>query len=167
MNFQIIDIIFAVLILIITIHSFLKGLIEELMSMAAVVLGLGAAFFLHKSGGEFLAEKFMPETNMLPDVLAFVGIFLIVFTAVKLLEFIILDIIYRTNLGGVDHFLGVVFGLIEGILLVSLILWILTVQPLFNPRPLLEQSLFARLLLPFIGEIQLPPLSAEEAAGNV
>jgi uncharacterized membrane protein required for colicin V production len=80
-----------------------------------------------------------------------------VFTAVKLLEFILRDIVKRISLlGGVDRLLGVAFGLIEGLVLVSLILWILMIQPLFNPGPLLENSLFARLLLPFVGELRLP-----------
>ncbi|GHV81456.1 hypothetical protein AGMMS49991_00140 [Spirochaetia bacterium] len=175
MNLQVIDIIFAALILIITIRSFLRGLIEELLSMASVVLGLAAAFFLHKNGGVFLAERFKLEMKILPDVLAFVGIFLIVFAAVKLLEFILRDIVARINLDPLDHFLGAVFGVIEGLMLVSLILWILTVQPLFNPQSLLENSLFAQLLLPFIGELRFPgevipeqvPALAPEAASDV
>jgi hypothetical protein len=39
---------------------------------------------------------------------------------------------------------------VEGIIVVSLALFLLSIQPLFNPLPLLEHSFFANILLPFI-----------------
>jgi membrane protein required for colicin V production len=158
---EVIDIIFAVLILIVVIRCALKGFVEEVLSMAAVVLGLGSAFFFHKRGAAFLVEqRYIPEMKILPEVLAFAAIFLIVFLAVKLLEFILKDIVDRIHLGGVDRVLGAAFGFIEGIVLVSLVLFVLTVQPLFDANPLLETSYFARVLVPFIGaaknSIRLP-----------
>jgi membrane protein required for colicin V production len=157
MNFEVIDIVFALLMVILIIRAALRGFIEELMSMASWVLGFGAAFFLHKNGALFIRERYLPEMTVLPEILAFIAIFLIVFVAVKILEFILRDIVTRINLGGVDRFLGVLFGLIEGILLVSLILFLFTLQPLFDAGPLLENSVFARLftryLLPFIAVV--------------
>jgi membrane protein required for colicin V production len=146
-----IDIIFAVLILIIIVRCALKGFVEEVMSMAALVLGFGAAFFFHKKGAVFLVERYIPDMRILPEVLAFVAIFLIVFLAVKFLEFILKDIIARIHLSGVDRFLGAVFGFIEGIVLISLVIFLLSIQPLFDIQPVLEKSYFARTLTPFIG----------------
>jgi membrane protein required for colicin V production len=148
---EVIDIIFAALMAIIIIRCALRGVIEEVMSMAALVLGLGSAFFFHKRGAAFLVERYIPNMKILPDVLAFIAIFLIVFLAIKILEFILKDIISRVRLGGVDRFLGALFGFIEGVVLVSLILFVLTVQPLFNAQPLLEKSYFAQILTPYIG----------------
>jgi membrane protein required for colicin V production len=151
---EVIDIIFAVLILIVLIRAALRGFIEEVMSMASLVLGLSAAFLFHKKGAVFLIERYMRDMKILPEILSFIAIFLIVFAAVKILEFILKDIAGRINLGGVDRFLGAVFGFAEGIILVSLILFVLTIQPLYDMQPLLEKSLFARILEPFIGVVE-------------
>ena len=148
---EVIDIIFAVLMVIIIVRCALRGFIEEVMSMAALVLGLGSAFFFHKRGAAFLVEKYLPDMKILPEVLAFAAIFLIVFLAVKLLEFILKDIVERVHLSGVDRFLGALFGFIEGVVLVSLVVFVLSIQPLFDAAPLLEKSFFARALAPYIG----------------
>ncbi|GHV17699.1 hypothetical protein FACS189493_5780 [Spirochaetia bacterium] len=158
MKLEIIDIIFIVLILIMVIRAGLRGFIEELMSMAAVVLGLGGAFFFYSRGGVYIRGKFMGDTPVLPEILAFVVLFLIVFLAVKLLEYILRDIIDRVNLDGVDHFLGLLFGVVEGVVLVALILLVISIQPLFDPAPLLENSVFARFLLPFIASVGQSPI---------
>jgi membrane protein required for colicin V production len=155
---EIIDIIFIALILIMVIRGGLRGFVEELMSMAAVVLGLGGAFFFYSRGGVYIREKFMGDTPVLPEVLAFVILFLIVFLAIKLLEYVLRDIIDRINLDGADHFLGLLFGIVEGVILVALILLVISIQPLFDPAPLLENSVFARYLMPFIASVGRSPI---------
>jgi membrane protein required for colicin V production len=154
MRFEIIDIIFAVITALIVIRCGLRGLIEELLSMASLVLGLLAAFFFYKAGGDFIRARFMPGMEIIPNILAFIGLFVIVLIVVKILQFILQDILNRINLGGLDRFLGLLFGLLEGIVLVSLILFILSIQPLFDERALLENSFFARYLEPLIGVVE-------------
>jgi membrane protein required for colicin V production len=146
----VIDIIFVVLAIILMVRCALRGFIGELMSMASVVLGLLAALFFYKNGGVFIREKFMPDMTIIPEILAFIALFLIVFIIIKILEGILKDIIERIQLGGADRILGIVFGLAEGVIVISLILFVLTIQPLFDPAPVLRGSFFARLLLPLI-----------------
>ena len=57
--------------------------------------------------------------------LAFVAIFAIVMILVKLLEHILRGIISGLHLGGVNKFLGLVFGLIEGITLTMLVIFLI------------------------------------------
>jgi membrane protein required for colicin V production len=158
----VIDIIFAVLTIIFVIRCALRGFIGEVMSMASVVLGLLASFFFYKNGGAYIREKFMPETKLIPDILAFIALFLIVFVIIKILESMLKEIIEGVKLGGADRFLGVIFGLAEGIIVVCLIIFVLTIQPLFNSEPILDNSIFADILLPFItgGEYVPGPGSA-------
>ncbi|MDR2501095.1 MAG: CvpA family protein [Treponema sp.] len=146
-----IDIIFSALILIFVIRCALRGFLEEALSMAALVFGAAFAFFFHKAGADFIRERFIGG-RILPELLAFTGLFLILFLAVKVLEYILRDILNRIDLGGVNRFLGIFFGLLEGLCLVSFILFILSVQPLFDAEHLLSNSLFARLLFPVIDE---------------
>ncbi|MDR2102560.1 MAG: CvpA family protein [Treponema sp.] len=149
------DIVFAVLILLLVIRCALRGLIKELSAAASLVLGVLGGVFFHKQGGAFIRTKILAEVPVLPEILAFIGIFLLVFFAMKFLERILRDIIEGIHLGGADHALGILFGLVEGIALIGLILLGLTIQPLFDAHPLLAGSIFARILLPRIQSVPL------------
>ncbi len=148
MNLAPIDIIFAALVLILTIRCALRGFIEEFMSVAAFVLGLLCAVVFVRPGAELVRGWLGP--NSFPEVLAFVGLFLIAFILVKLLEKILGDIVDRVNLEGLDRALGVLLGLLEGCLVVAIALFVLSVQPLFDPSSLLAHSWFAKYLLPIV-----------------
>ena len=150
MNVNALDIIFILLITIFIIRCYLKGFLSEFLTMSALVLGILASLFFYKNGGEYLRSQFWPGVEVIPEVVAFLALFLIVFITVKILEIMLKGIIERVQLSGADRFLGIFFGLAEGIAVVSFILFILRIQPLFDPASILSESLFARLLLPFI-----------------
>jgi membrane protein required for colicin V production len=132
------------------IRCYLKGIISELLSMAAVVLGLLASLFFYKNGAAFIRANYLPNIKVIPEILAFISLFIIVFIIVKLLEILLKGVIEGVQLQSADHFLGIVFGFLEGLAVISLILFILSIQPLFNPSVLLTDSFFARILLPLI-----------------
>jgi len=155
MNISVLDVIFILLIVVFALRCFLKGFLSELMSMAAIVLGLLASLFFYKNGAEFLRAKFWPDLKTVPEIIAFVALFLIVFITIKFLEIMLKGIIQGVQLGGIDKFLGVVFGLTEGIVVVSLVLFVLWIQPLFDPSSLLYDSFFARILLPLITKTEI------------
>jgi membrane protein required for colicin V production len=146
----VIDLVFLGLIVLFVISCYLRGFVSEFMSMASVILGLLAAVFFYKNGGIFIRTRFMPDLKLIPDILAFIALFLIVCIAVKIIEHILRDIIDRIMLGGVDRFLGILLGFVEGTLVVMLVLFVLTIQPLFDSSSILENSFFARILLPVI-----------------
>ena len=148
-----IDIIFIALILILVIRCALRGFIEEVMSMASVVAGVFSAVFFYKQGGAFIREQYLENLGVVPEVLAFVILFLIPFIGIRILEHIIKDIITKVNLGGFDRFLGFLFGFLEGITLIALVLFVIDIQPLFDKNLLLEKSFFARFLLPVVGKV--------------
>ena len=150
MSLAAIDIIFIALIIIFTVRCAIKGLISEIMSMASIVFGLLAALYFYKNGGEFVRIKFMPDMKVIPEIIAFAALFLIVFITIKILEIMLKEIIEGIRLGGVDRFLGIFFGAAEGIVVISLVLFLLRIQPLFDPGSLLANSFFAKMLLPLI-----------------
>jgi membrane protein required for colicin V production len=150
MNLVGIDIVFLVLICLLFLRGFLRGFIRELLSWASLVLGVLGAVFFYKNGAVFIRDRFLPGMKILPEILAFIAIFVIVFLALKILEKILRDIVEGIHLGGVDKILGAAFGLLEGLALVSFILFILMIQPLFDTSGLLGNSLFAHFLLPLI-----------------
>ncbi|MDR2019415.1 MAG: CvpA family protein [Treponema sp.] len=156
MRFANIDIVFAVLALILIIRASLRGFVEEFMSMASLVLGLLGAALFYKNAGLFIRERYMPEVQAIPEILGFLILFLIVFILIKILAHILEDIIQRIHLGGVNRFLGFIFGIVEGLTLIFLILVVFTIQPLFDSGPLLGESCFARFLLPLASRVKVP-----------
>jgi membrane protein required for colicin V production len=145
------DLVFIILLGLLTLRGFLKGFTGEFFSIASLALGLISAVFFFIFGADFLRARYFQNLALLPEILAFFGIFLIVFIAGKILEHIIKDIIKRLNFDTLDKALGLVLGLAEALALISLVLLILIIQPLFNAKALLEGSIFARLFLPLIG----------------
>jgi membrane protein required for colicin V production len=145
-----VDVFFVIVALILVIRSTLRGFVAEFMSLMAVVCGLTAAILLYRAGGAFIREKFMNGVKYLPEIVAFAGLFFILFAFVKLMEYMLAEIVDRIKLYALDRFLGFVLGIAEGMVVVSLILLLFTVQPLFDEEPLLRGSVFAEFLLPVI-----------------
>jgi membrane protein required for colicin V production len=166
-SLKILDYVFLGLALLLVIRCTLRGFISEFVALASLVLGALGSLFLYRSCAAFLRDhglrtftdnipafiqKLFPAlVRNIPEILAFVLVFAVIFFAVKLVGYLLKDIIQRISLGGVDRFLGLLFGLAEGIAVISLLLLILRLQPLFDAAPLLEGSFFAELLLPLIG----------------
>jgi membrane protein required for colicin V production len=150
MSISVMDVIFILVIAIFVLRCYLKGFVSEVLSMAALVLGILSALFFYKNGGNFLREKYWPGLNTIPEIIAFIALFLIVFIVIKLVEIMLKGIVEGISLGGIDRFFGIIFGLAEGIAVISLVLFVLQVQPLFDPSSLLSDSFFAQLLLPLI-----------------
>jgi membrane protein required for colicin V production len=160
-----IDIIFIALLLIVAIRCALRGFIEEVMSMASVVGGIFSAVFFYKRGGAFLREQYLGNFGAVPEILAFGILFFIPFAGIRIVEHIIKDIITRVNWGGIDRLLGVLFGIIEGIVLIALVLFVIDIQPLFDKNLLLEKSFFARFLLPVVGQVHRTMISVSGGGG--
>jgi membrane protein required for colicin V production len=150
MGLAVIDIVFLILIAIFALRCALRGIVGELMSMAALVLGLLSAIFFFRKTAELIRGKFIPDVKALPEIVAFIGVFIIVFASIKILETILKDIIERIQLGGPDRFLGFFLGIAEGLVIVCLLLFLILVQPFVDPALILEGSFLADLLMPFI-----------------
>jgi membrane protein required for colicin V production len=149
-SLAVIDIVFLVLACLLAIRGSIRGFIREFLSWPTLALGTLGAVFFYKNGARFLEGRFFPGMKLLPEILAFAGIFVIIFLAFKILEKILVDIVEGINLGGADRALGAVFGLLEGTALTAVVLFVLAIQPLFDSAALLGSSAFANLLLPLI-----------------
>ena len=154
-NFQVIDIIFIVLIVLMIIHGYVRGFITELFSWAAIVVAVLAAVFLHPPGAALIRERLMPNVRYVPELLSFVGVFIVAIILCKFLERILKNVVSGANLGSLDKILGAAFGLIEGGAITALILFVLSVQPLFDVSNILRDSVFAQLLLPQLSRLPI------------
>ena len=147
---QAIDWVFISLILLMMIHGYIKGFIGELFSWAALALSLWAAVLLFPAGGALIRTRIMANVRVVPELLAFVAIFILIMLVIKFLEHILRDVIEGANLGTVNRVFGAAFGIVEGLAFAALISFVLSVQPLFNASNLIRESFFSQLLLPLI-----------------
>ncbi|MDR0456476.1 MAG: CvpA family protein [Treponema sp.] len=146
----VIDVVFLVLIAIFAFRCAARGFVSELLSMAALIFGMLAAICFFRWGGMLIRSLFMPGVRVIPEVIAFAVLFLFVFIIIKIIEITLKNIIEGVQLGGLDRMLGLIFGFVEGVIIVCLILFVINIMPPIVSGPVLEQSFFARLLLPFI-----------------
>ena len=154
-NLHLIDIIFIVLTLLMVVHGYIRGFITELFSWASLAVSVLIAFFLHPNVALFIRERFMPDVRYVPELLAFLAVFIITLVICKLLELVLKNVITGASLGGLDKILGAIFGFVEGIAIAALILFVLDVQPFFDVSSIMNESVFADFLLPHINKIPL------------
>lgn len=146
MEWNTLDVIFGILLLFFSLRGVLRGFIGEVFSVGAVALGLGAAYFM----GPYFAQV-TEQTLHLPgwgNVVAFLGVFLLVYVLLKFIEKLFRGFIETLHLQNLDKALGLFLGIGEGLILILLLLWGLRVQPIFDVKSLLEGSWIARFLLP-------------------
>ncbi|MDP2237986.1 MAG: CvpA family protein [Bacteroidales bacterium] len=121
---NILDIIILILLVIFTIQGFRKGLVAELSSLLALILGVYVAFFFSSVTADFLHEFFGIESKYL-KLIAFVLTLVLVIVAVAAIGKVVEKIINTLMLGFFNRLTGAVFGAIKGMLILSLILMLL------------------------------------------
>jgi len=154
-NIPVIDLVFVIFIVLMIIHGYVKGFVEEFFSWAALVAAILAAVFLHPAGAAFIRKSIMENVRYVPEILAFIGIFLVVMLFIRMIERVLKDVVKGAKLGAVNKLFGLIFGLLEGFALVALILFVLSVQPVFDVSKLIGDSIFAQILLPHFNKIPL------------
>ncbi len=90
-----IDIVFVILLILVVLRSMFRGFVHEFMSMAAIILGILAAVLL--SG--IVAVKISPYVgnSYWTQIIAFLGLFLLVYVMVKLFEGGLNRVVERIN----------------------------------------------------------------------
>ncbi|MDR0562303.1 MAG: CvpA family protein [Spirochaetaceae bacterium] len=146
------DIILLILMLIFIVRCTLQGFVKEVLSMTSWIGGILGAIFFFRQGAAFIRTKFFQDVPLLPEALAFSAVFFIIFLLIKVFETLIRDIVDEVHLGGVDHIMGTLIGVAEGFACAVLVLFLITIQPVFETEPIFKGSLFAEYFLPLIEE---------------
>ena len=156
-----IDLVIVVILILSLIKGFINGLVKEVASLAALILGIWGAI---KFSG-FTAEKlydYFDMTNHYVGVIAFLITFGIIVVAINFIGIMAGKIIDAVSLGFVNRLLGIVFGLFKSVLIMSVFFVILNAidaRKPFLPKGIIEESIFynpisdiAPALFPIIGE---------------
>jgi len=121
---NILDIIFLVLIGASVLYSLIRGLIREIFSFLAIILGFFGASYGYSGVAEWLKGWVQQET--VAQILGFAVLFLLVALGVSFLGRLLSKVIHKGGLGWADRMGGAAFGFLKAILLIAIILLVLT-----------------------------------------
>ncbi|MBC8321033.1 MAG: CvpA family protein [Bacteroidetes bacterium] len=124
MDINLLDIILIVPLLLFAWGGFKKGLIVEVASLFALVLGLYMAFFFSDFAAEMLNNLFEMEQKYIA-VFAFLLTFVVVLFLVLLVGKIVQKFIDILLLGFFNKLAGAVFGILKGALLISIVIFVI------------------------------------------
>jgi membrane protein required for colicin V production len=141
-SFATIDIVFAILIVVLTVRGAIRGFVAEFGSVAALFLGLGGAIALYKTVAVLIGKWF--GTSLWNPLIAFLVLFLLIYLLVKALERMLAALFEKLSLERLDRAIGLFLGL------VGVLLFLLNWLPFIDTRGLLRGSLFARFLSPLL-----------------
>lgn len=136
--------IFAISVLV----SLLRGFVREAMSLAVWVLAFWAAFTFAEPGAGWL-ERFvdLPSARL---TLAFALIFLLALGLGGLVTYLVGQLVDKTGMTGTDRMVGMVFGAVRGVALVTVVVMLAGLTP-FPRDPWWQES----RLLPFFERASL------------
>lgn len=134
------DILVVVILSYSLIRGLFRGLVKELASIIGVLGGFLAAYSLYGVAAGYLSG--LVSNPAYRNILAFMVIFCVVVILVNLLAVVIKYVLRIVFLGWLDRLGGVAFGVVKGVLIVSVIFLVLTA---FLPKgtPLIRDSMSA------------------------
>jgi membrane protein required for colicin V production len=119
-----IDIIFLVLLALFSWQGFRRGFVIELASLAALVLGIYAALYFSGYVADFLSNSLSMGPQYV-KVVAFLITFIVIVFLVYALGRLLEKLVDMVALGFVNKIAGVVFGILKGAVLISIVLMII------------------------------------------
>ncbi len=156
-----IDIIILIIMAIAIIYGFINGFIREVASLAALILGIWAAIKFSDWTALKLYEWF-DMTGRYVGIIAFIITFIAVVIVIHFIGLLADKIIKIASLGFLNRFLGMAFGLVKSVLILSVLFVVLNAidehRP-FMPKEKINESILynpisdvAPAIFPIIGE---------------
>ena len=116
-----IDIILGLLLIFSAIGGFKKGLVTEVASLAALILGIWGAIQFSEITTELLIKYFDLKTDYL-NIISFIVTFIVIVILVHIVGNVVSNLVDTAGLGIVNKLGGMVFGLLRTILFLSILL---------------------------------------------
>jgi membrane protein required for colicin V production len=156
-----IDLVIVILLGLSVITGFTNGFVKEVASLAALILGIWGAVKFSTFTAAKLYEWF-DMSGQYVGIIAFLVTFLIIVVIIHFIGVLADKFIDAISLGFLNRILGMVFGLLKSVLILSVIFVILNALDArhpFLPKEKIEQSRFynpisdiAPAIFPVIGE---------------
>ncbi|MGQ0657461.1 MAG: CvpA family protein [Chromatiales bacterium] len=140
-----VDVAFLVIIAISALLSLLRGLTREVLSLAAWIVAFWVARTFNPQAAQWVASAVsLPSAQW---VVGFGLLFLATLLAMGIINYIVGRVIAATGLSPTDRVLGVVFGVLRGVAVVTLLVFLASFTPI-TKDPWWKQSAVVPKVLP-------------------
>ncbi|WP_421917816.1 CvpA family protein [Marinifilum sp.] len=106
--------------------GFTKGLIVEVATLLALILGIYGAIHFSDFTAEFINKRFEYDSNYM-GIMAFVITFIVIVIVLNVLGKMLNSLIEAVALGMVNRLLGAMFGLLKGIIILSIVIYFVNI----------------------------------------
>jgi len=144
MKFAVIDIIFAVILLITTINGFVRGFVDNVLKKLGWILAVVVSCMFYADVSVKLRDKIPNE--LLSKIVAFLLVFAVVYLLIMILKAVLGKLFSGEIMGGLDKGLGGLFGIIEGFAIAFFVIFLLNLQNIFDASSLVDGSIFNNLM---------------------
>jgi membrane protein required for colicin V production len=156
-----IDAVIVVILILSLVMGFINGLVKEVASLAALILGVwGAIKFSSFTAGKLY--DYFDMTGQYVGIIAFLITFGVIVVIIHFIGILADKIVNAVSLGFVNRLLGIVFGLLKSVLIMSVFFVVLNsidARKTFLPKEKIKESIFynpisdiAPAIFPVIGE---------------
>jgi membrane protein required for colicin V production len=155
------DAIIVVILILSLVSGFINGLVKEVASLAALIIGIWGAIKFSSFTAAKLYDYF-DMTGHWVGVIAFLVTFGLIVVIIHFIGILADKLVNAASLGFINRILGIVFGLIKAVLIMSVFFVVLNAidarRPIL-PKKTIEESKFynpisdiAPAIFPIIGE---------------
>lgn len=134
---NLLDVILIVVIAFSSVYGLFKGLVKEVISILALIIGLIGASRFYEGASSLLKDLGLGEQAA--RILSFIILFIVIFVALILIGKLIHKLVHAIFLGWLNRLGGIGFGFIRGIIVSGIIIMILTII-LSEKAPILSES---------------------------
>ena len=110
--------------------SIVRGFVKEVLSLVAWILAFWVALTFSPQFSVLLSDYI--STQSISLFTAFSGLFIVTLILSALVNNLIAAIVVKTGLSGTDRMLGVLFGLLRGVAIVTLLVLLAAATPMPN-----------------------------------
>lgn len=147
-----VDIASLVILLVLGLRAAIRGFVTEFLAVAGVLLGALAGWLFSANLANLLGQWIGP--GPLNQVLAFAALFVLVFLLMLIFRSALQHIVNGFELERLDHVLGTVVGVLEGLVLVFLLVILIELLNIEALAPTFHGSVTWNFFHPFIAEAQ-------------
>ena len=155
------DALIVIILILSLVMGFINGLVKEVASLAALILGIwGAIRFSSFTAGKLY--DYFDMTGQYVGIIAFLITFGIIVVIIHFVGILADKVVNAASLGFINRILGIAFGLLKSVLIMSVFFVILNAidaRKPFLPHKTIEESRlynsisdFAPIIFPIIGE---------------
>lgn len=155
------DAVIVVVLILSLVTGFINGLVKEVASLAALILGIWGAIRFSSFTAAKLYDYF-DMTGRYVGIIAFLITFGLIVVLIHFIGILADKVVNAASLGFINRILGIVFGLLKSVLIMSVFFVVinaLDARRSFLPKKTIEESKFynpisdiAPAIFPIIGE---------------